>query len=198
MRPLLPAPAEFELRRLPKIGGGDTGRVSRVEYSLLQAMAHWAIAFLCVVAFPSAGAIHKAHIGAVFGIRVGPVDRLMASAHEWGGWFVLALTLFLALSRLWEGAPLLPGGMSTWQRWAAHATHGAIYAGLMALVGSGAFAMYADGRLSFVHVALAQLGIGLIALHVAAVGWHQMIRRDGLLWRMLPRGGPQADWPGEP
>jgi cytochrome b561 len=38
-----------------------------------------------------------------------------------------------------------------------------------------------------VHVFLAWSAIVLIPIHVAAALWHQFVRRDDLLWRMLPR-----------
>jgi cytochrome b561 len=111
----------------------------------------------------------------------------MAGAHEWGGWLALGVTLLLLASRFRHGTPPLPFGMSTWQRWAAHASHIAIYVGLVALAVSGAAAMYGGGRFGVLHVGLTRLGIGLIGLHVSAVCWHQLIRRDQLLSRMWPR-----------
>jgi cytochrome b561 len=82
--------------------------------------------------------------------------------------------------------------MQLWQRGVAHLVHAAIYLGLLALVASGGAAMYLDGRLAFLHITLANIGVGLIAIHVAAALWHQVLRRDGLIERMLParRQGP--------
>ena len=157
----------------------------RAAYTPLQGICHWIIALLCAAEFPTAGAIHKVHIGRVFGLHDSTFDQLMAHAHEWGGWLILVLTALLLLSRFRSGVPALPSGMRTWQRRAAHAAHAAIYAGLAALTFSGAIAMYA-GRLGVLHVALTKVGIGLIGVHVAAASWHQLIRRDRLLWRMWP------------
>jgi cytochrome b561 len=146
---------------------------------------HWAIAVLCVSEFPTAAGIQRSHLGHVFGIKAPPVDLLRAAAHEWSGWLILGLTALLLVSRAIEGAPKLPDDMRRWQRWAAHAAHVAIYLGLVALVASGAAAMYLDGRYAFVHIALTRAGISLIAIHVAAALWHQFVRGDRLLNRML-------------
>ena len=65
----------------------------------------------------------------------------------------------------------------------------ALLAGLPAIVfgGSGEplpadFAAYPSW---IVHVALAVLLVGLIALHVLAALYHQFVRKDRLFWRML-------------
>ena len=156
------------------------------QYSVLQKSCHWAIALLCVLEFPTAVGIHRSHMGRVFGIKAPMVDLLRAGAHEWSGWLILALVVVLLVNRILRGAPSLPAGMRLWQRCAAYTAHAAIYFGLVALVASGAGAMYLNGRLGFSHIALAKIGVGLIAVHVGAALWHQTIRRDGLLERMLP------------
>ena len=76
--------------------------------------------------------------------------------------------------------------MRLWQRALAYAAHAAIYFGLLALVASGAVAMYLSGRFAFLHIALAKAGVGLISLHLVAVFWHQTVRRDDLLERLMP------------
>jgi cytochrome b561 len=165
------------------------GGVERRRYSSLQHVSHWTIALLCVVEFPTARGIQRAHLGHAFGIKPPLLDAVFATAHQWTGWTILALTSLLIASRLRSGTPPLPSGMQAWQRLLAHSTHGAIYLGLLALVASGAAAMYVDGRYAFLHAPLARIGVGLIALHVVGVAWHQLVRRDDILERMLP-GGP--------
>lgn len=160
-------------------------------YSAVQKASHWAIAALCLLEFPTAWSIQKAHLGHAFGIKPPPLDQILALSHEWLGWLILLLGGLLLGSRLIKGAPSLPSGMKSWQRAIACASHSAIYLALPALVGSGFIAMYGNARLAYIHIALTKLGIALIGLHVAAVIWHQFIRRDGLLMRMLPR--PRAD-----
>jgi len=99
--------------------------------------------------------------------------------------------------------------MPAWQQRAHHATHGLLYAlfFIVPLVGwayssAAGFPIVFLGLLplpSFVpvdpalaealkpwHWITAYTLAALVALHVAAVVQHQFIRRDGLLWRMLP------------
>lgn len=125
-------------------------------------------------------------MGHMFGIKPRVMDLLQAAVHEWSGWLIFVLVAALLVSRILRGAPRLPDGMQLWQRWAAYTSHAAIYLGLLSLVASGAWAMYLNGRFAFAHIALAKIGIGLVAIHAAAALWHQLIRRDGLLERMLP------------
>jgi hypothetical protein len=56
------------------------------------------------VAFPTAVAIRKVHMGHVFGVRGPALDKRMAQIHRWGGWLVLALTLMMLVSRWRMGA----------------------------------------------------------------------------------------------
>lgn len=168
-------------------------RTVRSSYTPVQAWCHWGTVLYCVVAYPTAEAIRTSHLGHVFGVRGSSFDRASAVIHEWGGWAALALTLALLLSRLSVGGPALPDGMATWQRWAAHMTHAALYAGIAILVASGVAAMYWGGAYGRVHVLLARVGLGLVVVHVAAVLWHQFVRRDGLLLRMRPLRRPPVD-----
>ena len=110
----------------------------------------------------------------------------MAVGHEWAGWLIPALALFLLASRVLRGAPRLPAGMRNWQHLIARANHAAIYLAIVALVGSGWAAMYASGRFVFLHIALTKVGLFLICLHLLAVLWHQYFRRDDLLERLMP------------
>jgi cytochrome b561 len=156
-------------------------------YSEIQKAIHWGLALLCILEFPTAWSIQKAHLGHAFGIRPPAFDEVLAVAHEWFGWLVLLLAGLLLGSRVLCGAPRLPAGMKMWQRVLAYAAHAAIYVGIVALVVSGVVAMYVDARLAFIHIGLTKIGIGLILLHVGAAIWHQVVRRDGLIGRMLPR-----------
>lgn len=141
---------------------------------------------LCVLEFPAATGIKRAHLGHAFGIKPSSLDVLLADFHEWAGWTIFVLAMVLLLARILQGAPTLPAGMSFWQRTLAHGAHAAIYLCLFALVASGGIAMYYSARLAVFHITLSQIGIGLVSLHLAGVVWHQFFRRDGLLKRLLP------------
>jgi cytochrome b561 len=110
----------------------------------------------------------------------------MAIGHEWAGWFILGLATLMLAMRFLRGAPKLPSDMRNWQRLLAHANHVALYLGAIALVGSGIAAMYLSGRFVFVHIVLTKVGVALVSLHLVAVLWHQLFRRDDLLERLMP------------
>lgn len=161
----------------------------RQSYSLTQILLHWTIVGLCVIEFNSAEAIRRAHMGHVFGIPGTALDQTLAVAHEWGGWLLLFLVLLLIATRIVYGVPTLPSGMRAWQRWLAKGAHSAIYVALVALVASGATALYDGGQFATLHVTLTKVGIALIVIHAFAVMWHQIVRRDQLFWRMWPWRG---------
>lgn len=156
------------------------------SYSALQKISHWTIAALCIIEFATADGIRKSHIGHAFGVKAPLLVQLRGAAHEWGGWFVFALAIGLLVSRVVQGAPPLPPDMPLWQRLLAHLALVAIYLGLFALVASGFAALHLSGRYAPLHIGLANWGIALIAIHVSAALWHQYIRKDHLLERMMP------------
>ena len=132
------------------------------------------------------------------------------------GWYNLhksigiTLAAFVVLRLLWRlhrPAPALPAGLPRAQRFAANATHWAMYACMLVLPVTGylgsSFTKYpikffgqtlphwgwewAAGKslMSGLHYAAACLLGVLIALHVAGALWH-LFRRDGLFSRMWP------------
>ena len=131
--------------------------------------------------------------------------------HKWAGATILALAALRLLWRLTHRPPAeLPAPQ--WQRTAATATHWGLYALFFAvpLVGwayssASGFPVVVFGVLplpDFVaknhalaeaikpwHGDLAWVLVALVGLHVAAVGKHMIIDRDGLLRRMMPGRG---------
>jgi len=132
------------------------------------------------------------------------------------GWYNLhksigiTLAAFVVLRLLWRlhrPGPALPEGLPRVQRFAANATHGALYACMLVLPVTGylgsSFTKYpikffgqplphwgwewAAGKslMSGLHYTAACLLGLLIALHVAGALWH-LFRRDGLFSRMWP------------
>jgi cytochrome b561 len=133
--------------------------------------------------------------------------------HKWAGAVVLTLSFVRLAWRLTHRPPALPAAvaaaMPTWQHWAHHGTHHALYLLFFAvpLLGwayssAAGFPIVVFGVLplpDFVapDKALAELikpwhgyaayaMAALVALHVAAALKHQFIDGDGLLARMLP------------
>lgn len=156
------------------------------SYSPLQKAAHWLIVALCLSQFPTAWAIQRTHMAPMFGLRPAPFDLFLHKVHAWSGWTILMLAILLVTLRFLRGAPDLPAGMAVWQRSVARVAHFCLYAGVVALAITGTGAMYLSGRFAPIHIALIKIGIGLITLHALAVLWHQFVRGDALLLRMLP------------
>jgi cytochrome b561 len=127
---------------------------------------------------------------------------------------ILVLVVVRFANRLWNPPPPLPPKMSHAERVAATASEFTLY-GLMfvlPLIGWGMLsaarypivlfgswqlpyilpqnpAMYAVLRKT--HTVLAYLFFLMFLAHVGAILFHTLIVRDGMLWRMLPRGAGQ-------
>ncbi|KFN48899.1 hypothetical protein P873_13180 [Arenimonas composti TR7-09 = DSM 18010] len=134
--------------------------------------------------------------------------------HKSLGLTVLGLTVLRLLWRLVAGTPAPAPGMPRWQRWLASASHGALYAILLAMPLSGWlynsasgfplqwFGVFSLPKLSgrdagirgFAHDMHEWLFIALavvVTVHAFAALKHHYFDRDRTLVRMLP-------WCGEP
>jgi cytochrome b561 len=138
----------------------------------------------------------------------GPQKIQVYALHKSVGLTVLVLTLLRLGWRLLAGAPALPP-MPRWQRVAAHASHVALYALLLAMPLSGwlfnsaagfplrwfgwvripALAAYDPGLKGFahdLHEGLSKALLVVVVVHVAAALQHHFLYRDATLHRMLP------------
>ncbi|MFT0860719.1 cytochrome b [Ancylobacter sp. G4_0304] len=110
--------------------------------------------------------------------------------HLFSGYAVLALAVLRVGWRLTHRAPPLPAGMPRVLAIASHATHGLLYLAILIQPVLGILTISALGKqLGWpgpVHVALAYVIAGIVALHVGAALWHHFVRCDGLIYRMLP------------
>ena len=165
-------------------------------------LLHWLVAVLIVSAFA---------LGTVMVDIPGltPTKLKYFSWHKWIGVTVLALVALRLLWRLIHAAPAYPAAMPAWQKGAAHALHGLLYALMFAIPVSGYCYSLAAGVpvvylgvlplpvliapdpelkavLKQVHYALNMALLATFALHVAAALKHQFIDKDDVLKRMLP------------
>ncbi|WP_372398243.1 cytochrome b [Azospirillum sp. HJ39] len=172
-------------------------------YSPAQKALHWLIALLIV-------GVYLLSFGEEFYERGHPMRATIWWLHISFGLLLLGLVLARLGLRLARGVPDLPSSMTPVERGASHAVHLGLYALMLAipLVGVGLTWLRGD-TLSFfglftipspveadrtlgrsvkdIHELGANLILALAALHAAAALWHHLIRRDGVLARMLPR-----------
>ncbi|MGV8838835.1 MAG: cytochrome b [Bauldia sp.] len=162
-------------------------------YSTFAKLAHWTILVLAIVQFPTARAIQRTHVQHPFGLAPSQFDLFLHQVHVWSGWVIGLLALVLLVQRLRGVAPPLPAGMLPWQARLSGIGHLLLYAVMAGLVVTGTGTTYFWGGFRPIHKALLWTGVALVVLHVAAALWHQFVRRDGLIWRILPSFGRPAD-----
>ena len=191
-------PAAGPLAAIDGIGPGEHD-VRAVRYTRTAILLHWLIAAL-VLAMLVLGEV-------MTGVpRQTPMRGALFNFHKSLGLLVLALVVARLAWRLAHRPPPLPLDIPPWNRQLAGITHGAFYVLLLAqpLLGyvASVFGKYgvkffglalpawgSDNpavREPFLdaHHLVANLLIGLIALHLAGVAWHRFGRR-GDLWRRM-------------
>jgi cytochrome b561 len=173
-------------------------------YSLLARRLHWWTVALLGVQIP---------VG-LFMVRYGAATNFAApSGTLYDGHKLLGLALLLLVAvrlgyRLGHGAPSSEPSLTLWQRAISHANHWAIYALLfiVPLIGWLAISYYGPfrpfgialpvlvaengeraKRFFALHQFAAYALIALIGMHIAAALWHYLIRKDGVMRRMLVR-----------
>jgi cytochrome b561 len=138
-----------------------------------------------------------------------PTGKLY-DGHKVLGLVILLLVIARLVYRVAHGAPAEEPTLKPWEKLVSHATHWAIYAllivvpllGWLAISYYGPFAPFGiplpalaaqdDAKATqmfFVHKAAAYVLIVLLAMHVGAALQHYLIKRDGVLRRMLVRAG---------
>jgi cytochrome b561 len=162
---------------------------------------HWAVAALVVFL----GAL-----GLLFGAIPKESRLFWINIHACVGLVYFALVIARLLWRTSHKPPDLPPDIGALDRRFSLAAHHLLYAlmvlipafGLVAYVWHGRAFDYGFARLDFgvasnrdvflpaeeVHQALAYCLFGLAALHAGAALYHHLVRRNGVLLRMLPGG----------
>lgn len=185
------------------------------RYGIVAVALHWLIAVLIVINLGLGIALSHLAITDRALMTWIPIHKSI-------GLSVLVLSVLRLLWRLGNPVPRMPGALPRMQKWVAGASHWAFYALMIALpmtgwaestVGGhlavyfGLFTWPALGPLRFVraadrktltaeflytHAYLAYILLALLVFHVAAALHHHLVRRDGVLRRMLPQraGGP--------
>jgi cytochrome b561 len=143
------------------------------------------------------------------GLPLGLLKLEVYAWHKWIGLSVLGLTALRLLWRWRVPPPPLPETIAPWERWLAPLVHWLLLLLLLAMPISGWTMSSAAGvavvwfgilpmpdlvprdqelfaALRLTHDVLSKLLVLAIALHVAAVVRHDVLRRDGVFRRMSP------------
>ena len=153
-------------------------------YAKAQVWLHWAVVALLAGSFLTHEAMDDALRAAIRGEIAGGA---MANAHRAFGIVAAVLALARIAMRVQHGAPPLPPGTHPLIALASRLTHGALYVLLLAIPFTGAAAWFGPSRdIGEVHGALFNALAALVALHVAAAVFHQVVLKDGLMRRMMP------------
>ena len=176
-----------------------TGMVVPPRFTPLQRVLHWLMA-VCILAMLFIG------VGMV--TTISQRYLTLVSIHKPLGIAILLLVLVRIAVRLRSGAPPLPADLPQPMKLAAHLSHYAFYALMLAmpLIGWGMLsaAAYPVQVLGFTlppilpqsdalhsllwtaHRTLAFAFFALILLHVGAALFHALVRRDGVFEAMAP------------
>ena len=162
---------------------------------------HWTVALLILV-----------QIGLGFAAalwRLSPLKLELFVWHKSTGVLILVLMLVRLAWRLANRSPALPPQTPAWERYAAHASHAALYVLAIALPLSGWVINSAAGvpfsvfwlvplpsivapdehveeLAKLVHFSLLVALCLLVAVHIGAALRHHLIKRNDVLIRMLP------------
>ena len=175
----------------------------RSTYSLTLRVLHWLTALCMFVVIPLAWYMTSLD-------RHDPMRGNWVNLHKSIGLTVLLLTLIRVVTRLSGNAPPLPASIPAFEQTLAHIGHGLLYVILFAMPVSGYINSYGGGHPvnwfwlfqvpgvvpqdkalghlgGRIHALLAWATYALIAGHVLAVIYHQLIQRVDILGRMTGR-----------
>jgi cytochrome b561 len=159
-------------------------------YARPQVLLHWLVFALVIVQWLSAGAMESYFDARNDAGPPGFPDVPLAMLHAGSGALILLLMLGRVVARLRYGAPPLPADVNPSIKALARANHYAFYGVLLLMAPTGMLALYADVDAADVHVLLKNLLIALVVLHLSGVAFHALIRRDGVVRRMLTTRRP--------
>jgi cytochrome b561 len=165
-------------------------------------LLHWLIAACVLTTAPVAIAMGR--------VSPGPTQDFLYNFHKSLGVLILALMILRLINRIVLGAPIPDPSIERWQKTVSSAVHGALYSLLLAMPIVGYVANSAYGaptpffglfnlpaivgkneplseQLFALHRWTGFVLIFLVLMHIGAALFHNVIRRDTVLQRMLPR-----------
>ena len=171
-------------------------------YSTTAKFFHWTAALLILTIVP---------MGLLMGrIPDGPLKDNLFYYHKSLGALILFLMTLRLIYRFSRGAPLPEPSLKPWEILVSETVHWTLYAMLLAtpLVALWAYSVYGQPapffgiftigpftaknehlaeRIFYVHTWMGWAVAALLCMHIAAALQHYVIRRDGVMQRMLPK-----------
>lgn len=177
--------------------------VTRYVFTPLQRLLHWVMA-VCILAM--------LFVGVTMVSIVVPSYLPLISLHKSLGIAILVLALIRLAVRLQAGTPPLPSDLPLPMKLAAHLSHYALYALMIAMpllgwamlsAASYPVVVFGSVRLPSIvapsdhlhtllwnaHYYLAFAFFALVLMHIAAALFHALVRRDGVFASMASVGG---------
>jgi cytochrome b561 len=182
-------------------------------WGALSRALHWLMALMIAVQVPLGFLMVDAYDAWLAGTGDTALVMALSRAHNTNGFLILILVVLRLSWRFRNPTPALPSGLAVWQRFTARTTHVVLYGLLIVfpLTGWAALSAY-DGEFPIfffawdnvfrivpqaqkgdlltsdlfgeIHETCWKIGAGVLALHVAAALWHQLVKKDGVLRRM--------------
>jgi cytochrome b561 len=163
-----------------------SGRIAQDRYPLPIRVLHWLVVALVLVQVISSDWMEAWFDRARVADAAAPLSS-GALVHAVTGAAILLLMAIRFLVRFSWGTPPAPGDLPVGLRILSRLNHFAFYLLLVALPLTGLMAVFFAPAVAWTHSVLTIALYAVLALHVAAVLWHMLVLRDGLLWRMLGR-----------
>jgi cytochrome b561 len=172
------------------------------HYPATSKLLHWLVAICVLTTAPVAIAMTR--------VGKGPTQDILYNFHKSLGVLILILMILRLINRLAVGALTADPDIEPWQKAVSSIVHTSFYVLLLAMPIVGYIANSAYGaatpffglfnlppivgkdealatQLFTIHRWVGWLLIALVMMHVGAALYHQFIRRDSVLKRILPR-----------
>jgi cytochrome b561 len=160
-------------------------KIAPAGYTLSQITLHWLIAALVLFQLYFGEDMAHASFALKRGREITTNQALQINLHIWVGFAVLATVLIRLALRYRFGAPSAPQDESRIVQALGQASHHLFYILLVAVPITGILGYYWIPFFNRIHTLGKPAFIVLIALHVLAVLWHQLYKRDGVFMRMV-------------
>jgi cytochrome b561 len=154
------------------------------RYGAPQIALHWLIVLLVISQYATSGSIARTHKVGMAGLAPSKSDLFLHMLHNRFGLLIFCLLAALLGLRWLKGAPPSANAHNSWQEKLSKCVHFGLYGILGLQAVTGAVAAYFWWPVSAAHRTLFFVFVALVILHAAAALWHQLMLKDGLLWRI--------------